>query len=71
MPGRVLFASVVSAWALAVLYWGCGGTPPPTADPWIVLYRNGLLADRGAPLGTLLPDGRFLDLDGIARVTVT
>jgi hypothetical protein len=38
--------------------------------PWLVLYRNGLLTDRGTPLGTLQPDGRFLDLDGIVRVTM-
>ena len=38
--------------------------------PHFILYRNGLLERKGEPLGTLHPDGRFLDLDNRLLVTM-
>jgi hypothetical protein len=38
--------------------------------PHFILYRNGLLERKGEPLGTLHPDGRFLDLDNHLLVTM-
>jgi hypothetical protein len=46
----------------------CCARCAPAAEPWLVVYENGLLTVRGNPLGRLRPDGRFVDLDGADRI---
>ncbi|WP_170228806.1 hypothetical protein [Polyangium fumosum] len=39
-------------------------------EPYLVLYRNGLLVQRGEVLGTLHSDGTFVDLGGTLVITM-
>ncbi|MDC0740032.1 hypothetical protein [Polyangium mundeleinium] len=39
-------------------------------EPFVTLYRNGLLVQRGEVLGTLHSDGTFVDLGGTLHITM-
>ncbi|MDI1481783.1 hypothetical protein [Polyangium sp. y55x31] len=40
-------------------------------EPYLVLYRNGLLVERGEALGTLHPNGTFVDFGGTLQIRLS